>query len=859
MDETILKMAMAALLHDIGKFSEGGMELTPGFIDNNQQLYQPTSRDGYSTHRHALYTAAFIENFADKLPSVFNQPKWGEGDIFINIAACHHKPESPMQQCITQADWLSSGLDRDSFHDNNPIPFTQYRSTRMVSVLEALSPDDKKQKKYESSTSYETHYRLETLSAADIFPEQKRKISKENAKDEYQQLFDRFIGDLGNLPHRAGSPALWAEHFDSLFSVYCSQIPAARVGNVVPDVSLYDHCRTTASLAVPLYVYHKETNSLNEGDINNNEIEKFLLVSGDFYGIQDFIFAAGGEQQRLRAKLLRGRSFAVSLFSELAADAICTRLGLPFTAVFLNAAGKFHLIAANIPNAREQIRAEAEKINNWLFDISYGQASLGVSITAASPSQFSKGGFAELWDNHLRNMERQKYNRLGFAQYGVISNFLSQFNNDLEKKICPFCGKRPAVIEAKEDYWIDKKGAACAVCRDHIMLGANLVKGRKIAIFSGKVHAAKDSCLLKPFFDRYQVKFYEDIAPIDDGPLIKFWQLGVNLDGSLPTKGTLRLINGYVPTYCERDRGNQALERIIAAEDNGADLGSMIARGNMPKTFNSLAAMAVTDRRGTEALGVLKADVDNLGLLMSCGMSQKRFTLSRMATLSRRLDQFFTLYLPYLLGSNPEFQDVYTVFAGGDDLFLIGPWNRMANLAATLRSEWGRYVSGNDQEGHLTFSAGISLHKTHVPVDKMAQTAEEALEQAKDNDRNSITMFGETVKWPDFTALHGKKETMAAWINDEYISNVMLYRFNNFIAMAGKEKQITAGKQSVDLRDMECLKWPALFRYTLERNIKKKGKEREKAMQEVAVMKNWLEEYGSALKIALWSQLYEQR
>lgn len=34
---------------------------------------------------------------------------------------------------------------------------------------------------------------------------------------------------------------------------------------------------------------------------------------------------------------------------------------------------------------------------------------------------------------------------------------------------------------------------------------------------------------------------------------------------------------------------------------------------------------------------------------------------------------FFVVYLPHLLKTHPDFRDVYTVFAGGDDLFLIGP------------------------------------------------------------------------------------------------------------------------------------------------------------------------------------------
>ncbi len=87
----------------------------------------------------------------------------------------------------------------------------------------------------------------------------------------------------------------------------------------------------------------------------------------------------------------------------------------------------------------------------------------------------------------------------------------------------------------------------------------------------------------------------------------------------------------------------------------------------------------------------------------------------------------------------------------------------------------------------------------------------------------------------------------------------MLYRFNYFIEMAGKARQITESGMPVYMDDMECLKWPAMFRYSLERNIKLKGSDREHAIAEVALMKNWMEDYGSAMKIALWSLLYNQR
>ena len=134
-------------------------------------------------------------------------------------------------------------------------------------------------------------------------------------KEAYRSLFSSFVKDLDGLLHRSENVALWFEHFDSLMMVYTSLVPSARAGNVVPDVSLYDHCRTTAALAAALYLYHRDTDTMNEEAIKNYDEAKFLLVTGDFYGIQDFIFKGYGDTKKLRSKLLRGRSFAVSLFS----------------------------------------------------------------------------------------------------------------------------------------------------------------------------------------------------------------------------------------------------------------------------------------------------------------------------------------------------------------------------------------------------------------------------------------------------------------------------------------------------------------------------------------------------------------
>jgi len=82
--------------------------------------------------------------------------------------------------------------------------------------------------------------------------------------------------------------------------------------------------------------------------------------------------------------------------------------------------------------------------------------------------------------------------------------------------------------------------------------------------------------------------------------------------------------------------------------------------------------------------------------------------------------------------------------------------------------------------------------------------------------------------------------------------------------MAGKEKNLLANfPEGIDLADMECLKWRALFRYSAERNIGRtiKGNENEKKRmkEEFSQAALWLDKHGSRLRIALWDVIYNNR
>jgi len=623
---------------------------------------------------------------------------------------------------------------------------------------------------------------------------------------------------------------------------------------VIHDVSLYDHCRTTAALAVALYLYHFHHNTLDEASIIDNNIDKFLLVNGDFYGIQDFIFAKGGESGKYRSKLLRGRSFQVSLFTELAADRLCSAIGLPETVIILNAAGKFTLLVPNTEKAKKAISEVEQEINDWLFKTSCGQCGIGISIIKASPSDFINGEFSSLWDRLSDAMAEKKLHKLDLDRYGgTIPDYFKEFSDGLG--ICPLCGRRPAEKTTVDDFYLEGGNPVCTICRDQILLGANLVKNDCLAVCNTiSPEVSRDKALLTPIFGCYHVMFPDGpmLEEAARGELVAYWNLGSAVYKTERLESTVRLLGSYVPMLA--DGGDQNLQVM--------DFGR-IAALSLGEKSDELSGENPSEPIGTEALGVFKADIDDLGLLLGCGISQERLTLSRLATLSRQLNNFFTIYLPSFLSREKSYQGVYTVFAGGDDLFLIGPWNRIIDLAGVLRKSFAEYVCHNDA---LHFSAGISLHKSHTPIDKLAREAETCLENAKhfDQAKNRLSLFGETIAWKTFVELDEIRKQLLTWLYQGVISKAMLYRFAALCVetvRAKRAEDCLRKGEKVDFEVLSSLKWRSQLCYLLERNSGKglPRDKRDKALEELRIVAQWLDKYDGAMKIPLWRIIYDWR
>ena len=237
-------------------------------------------------------------------------------------------------------------------------------------------------------------------------------------------------------------------------------------------------------------------------------------------------------------------------------------------------------------------------------------------------------------------------------------------------------------------------------------------------------------------------------------------------------KGQYELIEGY---YLNLDE--DTAEPYLVMRLNDSDISGMYSRpvtvyyavNNVPvrdsgtngqrgsfevKTFGEIADGA----KGCKKIGILKADVDTLGFLFSEGLQREdrnMGTIARVNTLSRMLELFFNGYLHEIIAT--KYKNVYCVFAGGDDLFLLGPWNEMPELAIEINKKFHEYTGFNPC---TTLSAAICTANGNGHISTLAEYCEQKLSQVKKRinpvvypdkgGRNGVYFLDEFMVWEDF-------------------------------------------------------------------------------------------------------------
>jgi len=175
------------------------------------------------------------------------------------------------------------------------------------------------------------------------------------------------------------------------------------------------------------------------------------------------------------------------------------------------------------------------------------------------------------------------------------------------------------------------------------------------------------------------------------------------------------------------------------------------------RTFEQMARVS----RGIRRIGVLRMDLDDLGQILVHRLESR--TMAAASTLSAALERFFAGWLNEVCRQVNELHAndkqgkergnrVYVIYAGGDDLFIVGSWDLMPELAGRIRNSFCAYT-GNNPALHI--SAGITIEGETFPLYQAAQRSGQALEEAKDYShkkvkKDAITFLSLPVKWDEW-------------------------------------------------------------------------------------------------------------
>lgn len=513
----------------------------------------------------------------------------------------------------------------------------------------------------------------------------------------YSQVMHEITDNLKNLD--------WsAEYVNSLLEVLeatLSYVPSSTAKDELADISLYDHVKMTAAIACCIYCYLQEKGYSDYRKVLLKEAENFyhqevfLLFSMDISGIQDFIYTIVPEHA---LKTLRARSFYLEIMMEHMIDCLLEKLELSRANLLYCGGGHAYFLLPNTGKAREEVDQFLEDQKHWF--LKHFKTALYIA-----------GGYAACSSRTLQNKPEGSYSKL-FRMVGAAIS---------EKK----SRRYPAEDIIKLNHSsVSDYSRECKVCKNLAPVNEN-----GLCAVCEQIEKLSQKILYSEFFTVLKGEDEDKLPLPENDSLVS--------DDADSLKRRMESDAYFVRSY---GKNKQFTGKHIASKIWVGDY-------TIGQSFQELASQA----KGIDRIGILRADVDNLGETFVSGFENREnnsryVTISRTAALSRQLSLFFKHHINWIL-SHPEFsldgsekkkcRSAVIIYSGGDDVFLAGAWNEVIELAVDLRRNLERYTQGT-----LTISAGIGIYPDKYPIHAIAEEVGRMEEESKHlPGKNAVTLL----------------------------------------------------------------------------------------------------------------------
>ena len=719
MDEKLICLQLGALLHDIGKI---------------------VRRAGLDKNEHSIAGSNYLKEnnlLEEKYKEVYDVINYHHAKY---LSSAKLKDDS-LAYIVYEADNIASGIDRVKYETEGTRGNEMDNLNSIFNVVEVEKNNIKKT------------FKLLDFDKNNFNMPTSHDIKLTNS--DYKRVLDYIKNNLSSFKENINP-----EKLAVVLEACCSYFPSSSYVDT-PDVSYYDHVKLTAAVAACFYLYDKEKEIKDykkeyflKADRNT---KKFLLVSGEFSGIQNFIYTISS---KMAMKSLRGRSFYLELFAEHIIDEILSELELSRVNLLYSGGSHFYLLLPNTEKSKEVLEQYKEKINNFIlekigatiyFEMVYTETSAEELGNGLSKDIKDENKIGELFRNTSAKVSKAKLNRYSLDQLKELLDENSSINKVKSyTKECNIC-KKPEdekILVRNAKYFDEETGVElCSSCKSYIDLGRDISKlyHSSNENFIVEEHCTENKNTL--IFPKYQegdvsilVKNEKDISQNRD-KIYRYYAINADFITNRLCK------NIYIGNY-----------NVIAKE----------GERNLIE-FKEL----VKKSKGIERLAVFRADVDNLGTLFQSGFENKdskepykNVTLSKSVVLSRYLSDFFKRkinlilekkdvikdtnelfkkYCDIICEDNSKPRDIVIVYSGGDDVFAIGTWNDIIEFSIDLRIAFKEFT--NDK---ITLSAGIGFFYENYPIHQMAEKTGNLESLAKANKdssgkiiKDSVALFGE--------------------------------------------------------------------------------------------------------------------
>ena len=511
----------------------------------------------------------------------------------------------------------------------------------------------------------------------------------------------------------------------------------------VPHISFYDAVKSAAAI---------------HDCLDCEQVDKdtpFLLISGDFSGIQEAIYTIASSGA---LKTLRARSFMLELLTEHIIYEIQRATGCGRYSLIFSGGGGFSLLVPNTDDNRKTISEFIEIVNGWILEQFGFQLFLAVHCEPVWEAGLKGDPFKKIWESMADEMGKQKQRK-----FWGTPNFKSLFRPKMPEQLA---NQDACQITHRDDL------PDCEMAPEELPGVGRISKfayrlwalGDRLTEFDCIVRLPKSSTptddfkggtLLFPTSDSQYAEYKTDQLSQVSGNydarwIVNSWDLA-NYKGN---KTFPFLFGNYVRSVATLPLEAKTLEKEEYRRDHNKEMSN-------PKGITASFSGLTKAAQGSDLIGCLRMDVDDFGDLFSRKLVDS--SIAAISNLSRSMNLFFKGYLNQICGlrlgealtplditgkkaeKKIQGRDVSIIYSGGDDLFIVGAWDDVAELAFDINASFGAFACYNP-DVHL--SAGVTLHKPKFPLYQIARISKRAEAAAKEfkgqevaAPKNSLSLF----------------------------------------------------------------------------------------------------------------------